>query len=124
MREGLDGMKFALNHSHRFNAPYFAFGVSFLLFGLMVFLEFVNFLLVLNTDNLNDLIQNVTALLIITEADIILYNTLPNEVLKDIVELETFKAVCLQIARTTSSGMIEFKEENEPMTDDALFRWE
>ena len=80
-------MKFALNHKHRFDSPFQAFISSMLLFVLMIWLEVVNFLLVLNTENLNDLIQNVTALVIIAEADVLLYNVLSNEVLKDILKL-------------------------------------
>lgn len=91
----MDGMKFALNHKHRFDRPYLAFVVSFLLMLIMVFIEFVNFSMILQTSDLNNLIQNVTALVIIAEADILLEATLRDEVLSKIMPLESFQAVCL-----------------------------
>lgn len=90
IRQGIDGMKFALNHKHRFDKPYLAFSVSFVLMLIMVFIEFVNFSMILETNDINNLIQNVTALLIIAEADILLTATLKGEVLSQIMQLESF----------------------------------
>ncbi len=56
----------------------------------MLTIEVVNFLMILQTNDLNNLIQNVTALVIIAEADVLLYTTLKDEVLKDLLPLETF----------------------------------
>lgn len=83
-------MKFALNHKHRFDKPIDAFIVSFFLFLIMMFIEIANFLMILQTSDLNNLIQNVTALVIIAEADVLLYSTLKDEVMKDILSMETF----------------------------------
>jgi hypothetical protein len=90
IRQGLDGMKFALNHSHRFDKPKFAFFISFSLLVIMLTIEVVNFLMILQTNDLNNLIQNVTALVIIAEADVLLYTTLKDEVLKDVLTISTF----------------------------------
>jgi ABC-type xylose transport system permease subunit len=83
-------MKFALNHSHRFDKPKFAFFISFSLLAIMLTIEVVNFLMILQTNDLNNLIQNVTALVIIAEADVLLYSTLKDEVLKDLLTISTF----------------------------------
>jgi hypothetical protein len=106
----MDGMKFALNHSHRFDNPIAAFIVSLSLLAIMMFIEVVNFLMILQTSDLNNLIQNVTALVIIAEADVLLYTTLKDEVLKDLLTMETFQAVCLQIARSSSDKFKQYKE--------------
>lgn len=106
----MDGMKFALNHSHRFDKPIAAFIVSLSLLAIMMFIEVVNFLMILQTSDLNNLIQNVTALVIIAEADVLLYTTLKDEVLKDLLTMETFQAVCLQIARSSSDKFKQYKE--------------
>jgi hypothetical protein len=90
IRQGLDGMKFALNHSHRFDKPKFAYFISFSLLVIMLTIEVVNFLMILQTNDLNNLIQNVTALVIIAEADVLLYTTLKDEVLKDLLTISTF----------------------------------
>jgi hypothetical protein len=90
IRQGLDGMKFALNHSHRFDKPKFAYFISFSLLVIMLTIEVVNFLMILQTNDLNNLIQNVTALVIIAEADVLLYTTLKDEVLKDLLTIATF----------------------------------
>lgn len=76
----------------------------------MMFIEVVNFLMILQTSDLNNLIQNVTALVIIAEADVLLYTTLKDEVLKDLLTMETFQAVCLQIARSSSDKFKQYKE--------------
>lgn len=86
----MDGMKFALNHSHRFDRPVDAFFVSFFLLAIMCFIEIVNFIMILQTSDLNNLIQNVTALVIIAEADVLLYACLHDEVMKDMLSQETF----------------------------------
>lgn len=52
----MDGMKFALNHKHRFDKPISAFFVSFALLTIMMFIEVVNFLMILQTSDLNNLI--------------------------------------------------------------------
>lgn len=88
-----------------------------------MFLELVNFLLVVTTDNLNDLIQNATALVIIADADIILYATLRNEILKEILKCDAFQAVALTVARTTSSQMRKFNEEEDSIKEDSLVLW-
>ena len=90
IRQGLDGMKFALNHKHRFDLPLFAYFISLSLLVIMLTIEAVNFLMILQTNDLNNLIQNVTALVIIAEADVLLYTTLKDEVLKDLLPMETF----------------------------------
>ena len=108
IRQGLDGMKFALNHAYRFDRPLSAFFVSLTLLCVMMYIEVVNFLMILQTSDLNNLIQNVTALVIIAEADVLLYTTLKDEVLKDLLTMETFQAVCLQIARSSSEKLVEY----------------
>lgn len=57
----------------------------------------------------------MTALVIIAEADVLLYTTLKDEVLKDLLTMETFQAVCLQIARSSSEKLVEYKQTEEPM---------
>jgi len=116
-------MKFALNHSHRFDNPIAAFIVSLSLLAIMMFIEVVNFLMILQTSDLNNLIQNVTALVIIAEADVLLYTTLKDEVLKDLLTMETFQAVCLQIARSSSDKLKQYKEKEMEMQHDALYQW-
>jgi hypothetical protein len=88
IRQGIDGMKFALNHKHRFDRPYLAFSVSFTLMLIMVFIEFGNFSLILQTSDLGNLIQNVFSLVIIAEADKLFEAVLKDEVLSKIMSLE------------------------------------
>jgi hypothetical protein len=116
-------MKFALNHNHRFDRPLDAYFCSFLLFLIMMFIEIVNFGMILQTADLNNLIQNVTCLVIIAEADVLLYSTLKDEVMKDMIQQETFQAVALQIARSTSYKIKELNEQDKPIEDDALIKW-
>jgi hypothetical protein len=86
----LDGMKFALNHKERFDRPKFAFFISFTLLAIMLYIEVVNFLMILQTNDIGNLIQNVTALIIVAEADLLLSTTLKDEVLKDLLSKESF----------------------------------
>lgn len=116
-------MKFALNHKHRFDNHIAAFFTSFALLAIMMFIEVVNFFMILQTSDLNNLIQNVTALVIIAEADVLLYTTLNTEVLKDLLTMETFQAVCLQIARSSSDKLVEYKEKELEIQHDALYQW-
>jgi hypothetical protein len=116
-------MKFALNHRHRFDRPIDAYICSFFLFAIMMFIEVVNFGMILQTSDLNNLIQNVTCLVIIAEADVLLYSTLKDEVMKDMITQETFQAVALQIARTTSEKLVDFGEGEAPIEDDSLVQW-
>jgi hypothetical protein len=90
IRQGLDGMKFALNHTHRFDRPLTAFSISFILLAMMLYIEMVNFLMILQTNDISNLIQNVTALIIVAEADLLLSTTLKDEVLKDLLSKESF----------------------------------
>ena len=83
-------MKFALNHKHRFDRPKLAFSISFLLLGIMLYIEVVNYLMILQTNDIGNLIQNVTALIIVAEADLLLSTTLKDEVLKDLLSKENF----------------------------------
>ena len=83
-------MKFALNHTHRFDRPLTAFSISFILLAMMLYIEMVNFLMILQTNDISNLIQNVTALIIVAEADLLLSTTLKDEVLKDLLSKESF----------------------------------
>jgi len=65
----------------------------------------------------------VTALVIIAEADVLLYACLHDEVMKDLLTQETFQAVALSIARTTSIKMVELGEEEKAISHDGLIRW-
>ena len=102
IRQGLDCMKFSLNHSYRFATPTIAFCVAFMQLSVMIFIEFVNFFNLLQTTDLFELLRDFTALLIVADFDILLYGSLKDEVMKLLLTDENFKNVCLQISRTTS----------------------
>lgn len=85
IRQALDSMKFALNHSYRFHNARPAFVVGLMQLTVMVFIEFINFLSLLTTTNLFEILRDFTALMIIADFDVLLYSSLRDEVLKDVL---------------------------------------
>lgn len=95
--QGLMKMKYPLNHSYLFEYPLRSALYGFTQFLIGMFVEVINFVLVLAADNAMDVVLNFVALQAIAQFDEFLSKQLASEPLMDLVSnLE------LKVERTTS----------------------
>lgn len=101
-RTALDGMKFVVNHSHRFEAPFAAYFTMFLKLVSITAIEILNMFSLLSVPDLFEFIRDFTALIIIAEFEQLLSLAIRENCLKLLVANENFQNTCLVISRTTS----------------------
>lgn len=69
LRQGLDVMKFANNHEYRFLNYRIAWLAGCMQFFMIITVEMVNFIAILNSTTILDVVMNFMALTIIAEFD-------------------------------------------------------
>ena len=74
--QGLSMMKYALNHSWRFDHPGTAFMAGFLQVSVVFLVEFVNILAILSSQSEPDIVMNFLALTIIANFDDLFFRAL------------------------------------------------
>ena len=86
LESGINHMKFALNHFYRFENWHIVFLSGFLQATSIFVIEFVNFIVILSSNNYIDIIQNFMALAIISEFDNAFYSALGADPKKECIE--------------------------------------
>ena len=117
IRSSLEQMKFVVNHSYRFEAPFAAFMGAVLLLSVHVAVEALNMMSLLSVMDLFEFIRDVTALIVIADFEMLMSLTLKEDCLKLLINLESFQSGCLTIKRTTSGEADEtllLKEKADP----------
>ena len=78
-------MKYALNHVWRFEDWKIAYLAGLLQATIIIFIEFVNFLAILTSFTVLDVVMNFLALVVISEIDDFFYCSLRDEPLKELL---------------------------------------
>jgi hypothetical protein len=94
-------MKYALNHVWRFEDWKIAYLAGLLQATIIIFIEFVNFLAILTSFTVLDVVMNFLALVVISEFDDFFYCSLRDEPLKELLIDPCFSEL-LMIERTSS----------------------
>jgi hypothetical protein len=102
IQSGLNNMKFALNHSYRFDSPFLAFTAGFLQALSSVAIEVINFIVILTSDSYLNVVMNFMALAIISEFDNAFYSATGQDAIKDIIEDPDTFSELYTITRTSS----------------------
>ena len=118
LKQGLDNMKYALNHEWRFENWKIAFFSGFLQTTVIVLIEFVNFLAILTSFTTLDVVLNFLALCVISDFDDFFYGSLRDEPLKELLNDPCYEEL-LMIERTTSQRAA-FDAIDHKLTKDAL----
>ena len=93
--------KFANNHPYIFEHPQQAYWLSLLQFVTVMMIEFANIFLLLCTSDTIDLIGNFVAMVIVSEFDGYVYESMKEEPLKKLLD-EEFTEETFQVRHTTS----------------------
>ena len=94
-------MKYALNHVWRFENWKIAYLAGLLQASIIILIEFVNFLAILTSFTVLDVVMNFLALVVISEFDDFFYCSLRDEPLKELL-IEPCFCNLLVIERTSS----------------------
>lgn len=100
IKQGLDVMKYTLNHSWRFDNWHLAFLCGFLQTIVIVCVEVVNFIAIMSSQEITSVVMNFLALVVISEFDDFFYQALNSE--DNIYLSEPGFADIFKIERTTS----------------------
>lgn len=109
LAQGLNCMKYAINHPYRFANWRLACFCGFLQCSSVMFNESINILAILYSTDVMSVVMNFLALVVISDFDDFFYSGLRNESWKDFLTGETYTEL-LMITRTTS---YRAKEESE-----------
>lgn len=111
LKSGFFNMKFALNHHYRFDDYKIAFLAGFCQATMIVVVESVNFLTILDSTSVLDIVMNFMALTIVSEFDDIVYGSLGDDKGKEVLHDERYESL-FKITRTTSADSREQCEGN------------
>ena len=112
--QGMNMMKYAINHPWKFKDPQFAFVVGFLQVFSVVLTAGVCYYVIVVSDSVLDLAKDFTALMIISEIDNQFANISEETIAKDILAQETkdkYKDL-FKIETTTSKAAREYGNAN------------
>lgn len=101
LENGLDHMKFAINHYYRFDNAWIAFVAGFLQATSVMTIEFVNFIVILTTETNIEVVMNFMACAVIAEFDNAFYSALGSTEFKKLLEEPSFEDL-YKITRTSS----------------------
>jgi hypothetical protein len=101
IESGLDRMKFSMNHYHRFDNAWIAFLAGFLQATSIIVVEIVNFVVILTTENIMEVVMNFMACAVIAVFDNAFYSALGPSEFKKLVEDPGFEDL-YKITRTSS----------------------
>jgi hypothetical protein len=113
--------KFANNHPYIFEHPQQAFWLSMLQFITVTGIEFANVFLLLCTNDTIDLISNFVAMVIVSEFDGYVYESMKEEPLKKLLN-EEFTEEAFIIRHTTSLKCGETEEATSPDEESRLLK--
>lgn len=120
-RTALDCMKFVVNHSHRFEAPFAAYLCMFLKLVSITAIEMLNMFSLLSVPDLFEFIRDFTALIVIADFEQLLSFAIKEDCIKLLNSNENFKNTCLLISRTTSDRQSDLKYQD--LLDDWQEGW-
>ena len=103
LTQGLNNMKYSINHHWKFNNYKIAFLCGFMQAFNVFIVEFVNFTALLTNFTIIDIIMNFLALVVIAEFDEYFFAAVKSDPLADIITGEGAYENFLIIQRTTSS---------------------
>ena len=112
IKQGLDMMKFAVNHRYKFNKRHLAFFAGWLQFSVALSCEVIGYLELLQATSPSDVLSNFLGIYVIIEIDEIFFESLKcialkRQMIEDVVEK------LLKITQTTSNEAIHALEENK-----------
>jgi hypothetical protein len=82
IKSSLEQMKFVVNHSYRFDAPFAAFFGAFLLLSVQVAVEVLNMCSLLSVMDLFEFVRDFTALIVIADFEKLMSLTLKEDCIK------------------------------------------
>ena len=119
LKQGLDCMKYALNHPWRFANWRLAFFTGFLQTSSVMFNEICNILVILYSTEPMAVVMNFLALVVISDFDDFFYRGLRYETWKDFLTDSDTYGELLMIERTSSHRAASEIEENR-LTEEAI----
>ena len=118
LQQGLDCMKYAINHPYRFANWRLACFCGFLQASSVMFNESINILAILYSTDVMSVVMNFLALVVISDFDDFFYSGLRNETWKNFLTDETYSEL-LMITRTSSFRAREDSAEHK-ITETAI----
>lgn len=112
MKQGLDLMKYALNHPKKLLNYRQAFNIGFAQAALTLLVESVSIMVILSSQTTNDVVFNFIALAVISEFDNYVFESLRHQPLKELVNEEN-RNKFLKISFTTSGKAVRIQEGGE-----------
>ena len=85
-RQGLDMMKYAVNHPYKFRKWYVAYLIGLTQFSVLVTVELVNLIVLVSNNSIEDILMNFLALIVLTDFDNFLFITVRKELLAKLLE--------------------------------------
>lgn len=119
LKQGLDCMKYAINHPWRFANWRLAFTAGLMQSSSVMLNEFVNILTILYSTNIMSVVMNFLALVVISDFDDMFYGGLRNESWKEFLSDSDTYGELLMIERTSSARAAHDKQEHE-LTEEAI----
>lgn len=113
VKQGLDLMKYAVNHRYFFLSYQKAFLMGFLQSFMTVSVESVNMLVILQSETTQDIVFNFIAVAVISDFDNFVFNSLRNEPLKELVKEDNVERF-MPISFTTSPKSKPFSHGGQP----------
>ena len=101
LNQAMNIMKYSVNHSWKFDYYRIAFFAGFLQAIMVISVEVINFVNLLLTNQILEIVMNFLALVIIAEFDDFFYEVYPNEDLKALIKKKMYRH--LLIIQTTTS---------------------
>jgi hypothetical protein len=120
LESGINHMKFALNHFYRFDSWVIAFLAGFLQAVSIFVIEYVNFVVILTSNNYTDIVQNFMSLAIVSEFDNAFYAALGPDPKKECIEDVEFRD--LYRITLTSSRNACYENEKNFLNDDTVLK--
>ena len=113
LKQGLDKMKFANNHSWKFKRPGFAFIAGLCQASIIMFVTLLNYYTIIDANTVKDVVMNFLALAVITEMDDFFYQIHDaDEIGVKMVENQGGLYNHLYTIETTTSQDAEMNEED------------
>lgn len=81
-RQGLNVMKYALNHEKEFENPKIVWFIGFMQFVMVITVETINMANICGSDDILDVIMNFIALAIVADFDDFFFKALPNNLIR------------------------------------------
>ena len=116
LQQGLNNMKYAVNHDWKFENYKIAWFCGFMQAFNVIIVELVNFAALLTNFTIIEIIRNFLALVVISQFDEYFFGAIQNDPLADFIGGDDHYKEFLKIQRTTSYSAVRIKNRaNQPI---------